>query len=143
MATNIALMGNSALRMAIQRNLVSFPSQIPVFMKRPGGDIQERIAQLYFERGWKIRLICERYRLSKAMVQKLLWGWRIRAVAAGFIQDIHPEDLDALIQVKDEPDTLMPYEEAMPLMAAEHMSPAATQWIQSPGNRVMTTQAGA
>jgi hypothetical protein len=143
MVMNIALMGNSALRMAIQRNLVSFPSQIPIFMKRPGGDIQERIAQLYFERGWKVRNICERYGLSKAMVQKLLWGWRIRAVAAGFIQDIHPEDLDALIQVRDESDTPMPSAESLPAMAAEQMSPATAQWMQSSRNRFMTTLTGA
>ena len=35
---NIALIGNSVLRQAIQRNLVSFPSQVPVFMKRRVGD---------------------------------------------------------------------------------------------------------
>jgi len=28
------------------------------------------------------------------MVQKILSEWRIRAVAAGYIQDIHPEVLD-------------------------------------------------
>lgn len=100
---DISLIGNSALRLAIQRNLVSFPAQIPPFMKRPGDDTQQRIAHLYFSRGWPIRSICARYGLSKPMVQRLVSEWRIRAVAAGFIQDIHPEDLDALIQVRDEP----------------------------------------
>jgi hypothetical protein len=100
---NISLIGNSALRIAIQRNLVSFPSQIPAFIKRPGDDTQQRIAHLYFSRGWPIRDICARYGLSKAMVQRLVSEWRIRAVAAGFIQDIHPEDLDVLIQMRDEP----------------------------------------
>src|SRR6202167_3636860 len=99
---NISLIGNSALRIAIQRNLVSFPSQIPPFMKRPGDDTQQRIAHLYFSRGWPIRNICARYGLGKAMVQRLVSEWRIRAVAAGFIQDIHPEDLDLLIHVKDD-----------------------------------------
>jgi hypothetical protein len=100
---NISLIGNSALRIAIQRNLVSFPSQIPAFIKRPGDDTQQRIAHLYFSRGWPIRDICARYGLGKAMVQRLVSEWRIRAVAAGFIQDIHPEDLDVLIQMRDEP----------------------------------------
>jgi hypothetical protein len=91
---NIALIGNAILRSAIQRNLVSFPSQVPGFMRRQSGDAQERIVQLYFVRGWPVRSICDRYCLSKAMVQKILSEWRIRAVAAGYIQDIHPEVLD-------------------------------------------------
>jgi hypothetical protein len=99
---NISLIGNSALRIAIQRNLVSFPSQIPAFMKRPGDDTQQRIAHLYFSRGWQIRNICARYGLSKATVQRLVSEWRIRAIGAGYIQDIHPEDLDVLIHLKDE-----------------------------------------
>src|ERR1700728_4154462 len=107
---NISLIGNSALRLAIQRNLVSFPVQIPAFMKRPGDDTQQRIAHLYFSRGWPIRHICARYGLGKAMVQRLVSEWRIRAVAAGFIQDIHPEDLDALIHMKDEGEMSLPYD---------------------------------
>jgi hypothetical protein len=103
---NISLIGNSALRIAIQRNLVSFPVQIPAFMKRPGDDSQQRIAHLYFSRGWPIRNICSRYGLSKPTVQRLLSEWRIRAVAAGFIQDIHPEDLHLLIHLKDEAEML-------------------------------------
>lgn len=99
---NISLMGNSALRIAIQRNLVSFPAQIPAFTKRPGDDTHLRVAHLYFARGWPVRDICARYGLGKAMVQRLLSEWRIRAVAAGYIQDIHPEDLDLLLHFKDE-----------------------------------------
>ena len=105
---DISLISNSALRVAIQRNLVSFPSQIPTLMKRPNGDSQERMAQLYFVLGWTVRSLCERYRLSKAMVQKVLSEWRVRAVAAGYIQDIHPEALDALVQIRDEADAPLP-----------------------------------
>jgi DNA-binding transcriptional regulator LsrR (DeoR family) len=105
---NISLIGNSALRIAIQRNLVSFPSQLPAFMKRPGDDTQQRIAHLYFARGWQIRNICARYGLSKAAVQRLISEWRMRAVAAGFIQDIHPEDLDLLIHLKEEAELSLP-----------------------------------
>jgi hypothetical protein len=106
---DILLIGNSALRIAIQRNLVSFPSQIPSIVKRQEDkrqedDTQQRIAHLYFARGWPVRDICTRYSLSKAMVQRLVSEWRIRAVSAGYIQDIHPEDLDALIHIKDEID---------------------------------------
>jgi hypothetical protein len=93
---NIAHIGNAILRSAIQRNLVSFPAQVPAFMRRQSGDIQERIVQLYFVRGWPIRSICDRYCLSKAMVQKMLSEWRVRAISGGYVQDIHPEVIDIL-----------------------------------------------
>jgi len=86
---DLTLIGNTGLRSAIQRNLVSFPSQIPAFMKR--GDVQERIVQLYFVRRWPINAICSRYGLGRSTVRKLLSDWRIRAIAAGYIQEIHPE----------------------------------------------------
>jgi hypothetical protein len=96
---NLALVGNSILRSAIQRNLVSFPSQIPAITKRP--DLQRRIVQLYFVRRWRIRTICDRYGLSKAAVQKLLSEWRIRAVSSGYIQDIQPEVIAVLAGEED------------------------------------------
>ena len=95
----LALLGNTLLRTAITRNLVSFPAQIQPFMKRTSGDLQERIVLLYFVRGWSVRSICERYGLSKAMAHKLLAEWRIRAIEAGSIQEIHPGCLDSLAAV--------------------------------------------
>ena len=96
---DLALVGNTALRAAIRRNLVSFPSQIPPFMKR--GETQERIVQLYFVRGWRMKLIGERYGLSKSAVRKLISEWRARAIAAGYIQDIHPDVLIELASMQD------------------------------------------
>jgi hypothetical protein len=101
---DISLIGNSTLRIAIQQNLVSFPSQLPALTRRPGDDTQERMARLYFSLGWPVRRICERYGLSRTMVQKLLADWRMRAVGSGFIQDIRPEELDALVRHQDESD---------------------------------------
>lgn len=92
----LALVGNTLLRTAITRNLVTFPAQIQPFMKRASGDLQERIVQLYFVRGWTVRSICERYGMSKAMVHKLLAEWRVRAIESGYIQEIEPGCLDAL-----------------------------------------------
>ena len=100
---DISLIGNSAMREAIQRNLVSFPSQLPALMReRPGYHTHERIACLYFSRGWALRDICSRYGVSKALAHRMLSEWRIRAVAAGYIQDIHPEDLKSLSDMKEE-----------------------------------------
>jgi transposase-like protein len=94
----LALLGNTLLRTAITRNLVSFPAQIRPFMKRSSGDLQERIVQLYFVRGWTVRSICDRYGLSKAMAHKLLAEWRIRAVESGYIQEIEPGTLAGLVE---------------------------------------------
>ena len=98
----LALMGNTLLRTAITRNLVSFPAQIRPFMRRSCGDLQERIVQLYFVRGWSVRNICDRYGLSKAMAHKLLAEWRIRAIESGYIQEIEPGILAALGQINTE-----------------------------------------
>jgi Homeodomain-like domain len=92
----LALLGNTLLRTAITRNLVTFPAQIQPFMKRTAGDLPERIVQLYFVRGWSVRNICDRYGMSKAMVHKLLAEWRIRAVESGYIQEIEPDCLAVL-----------------------------------------------
>jgi DNA-binding transcriptional regulator LsrR (DeoR family) len=89
--------------LAIRQNLVSFPSQVPTLKGRQGRDIPERAAQLYFVRGWSVRDICDRYSLNKAVVRKMLSEWRSRAIAAGYIQDIHPETLEALTHARDEP----------------------------------------
>ncbi|HYA18221.1 MAG TPA: hypothetical protein VEF06_12180 [Bryobacteraceae bacterium] len=84
------------LRIAVRRNLVSFPAQVPAFMKQPAGVTQQRVVQLYFVRGWSVRNICDRYRLGKKLVQNLLADWRARAIAAGLIQEIDPENLERL-----------------------------------------------
>jgi transposase-like protein len=94
----LALLGNTMLRTAITRNLVSFPAQIRPFIRRSSGDLQERIVQLYFVRGWSVRSISDRYGLSKAMAHKLLAEWRIRAIESGCIQEIEPGALSALVE---------------------------------------------
>ena len=73
----------------------------------------ERMAQLYFVRGWPIKAICERYGCGKSTVRKLISEWKIRAVAAGYIQEIDPE---ALLKLASE-------EDAGHTEAAEHFSP--------------------
>lgn len=92
---DLTLIGNDVLRAAIRENFVSFPSQIPAFTQR--GDMRERIVQLYFVRGWEIKAVCERFGLSRSTVRKLLSDWKARAVGAGYIQEIDPEGLAALV----------------------------------------------
>jgi hypothetical protein len=93
----LAFLRNGLLRNAITRNLVSFPSQIRPFAKRTVADLQVRVVQLYFVHGWPVRRICDRYKLRKDTVHKLLTQWRIRAIESGCIQEIEPGVLEAII----------------------------------------------
>jgi transposase-like protein len=104
----IALFGNTMLRAAVQRNLVSFPSQVPAFARRGTGATQQRIVQLYFVRGWSVRSLCERYGMSKVAVQNVLSEWRIRAIAAGHIQEIDPESLRLMAAEQEARDRQFP-----------------------------------
>ena len=91
------LLSNYALRFAIERNLVVYPAQIPRLIRGPAADSQERMAHLYFVCGWSIKLLCERYQLSKSKVQKLLNDWRVRAVSSGYVQQIDDRDTPSLL----------------------------------------------
>jgi hypothetical protein len=93
---NLALVGNPALRLAIRQNLVSFPAQIPAFIRC--GDLQERIASLYFIRGWQVRNLCDRYELGPGVVRKMLSEWSTRAIGAGYIQEIDPDAVETLVR---------------------------------------------
>ena len=44
--------GSAVLRRAVRRNIVSFPSQIQAFLRRPAADMQCRVVLLFFVRGW-------------------------------------------------------------------------------------------
>ena len=92
--TDIALLGNRALQVAIRRNLVSFPSQAPIFGRFPRRETQWRIAVLYFVRGWTTRQIAERYGLTRERCGQILSEWRSRAVNMGYIQDVTPDGFD-------------------------------------------------
>src|SRR5580704_5529170 len=87
----IEFIGNRELRYAIWENLVSFPSQTPGFGERGSWQLQARLAQLYFLRGWGMRRIAVRYGMHRAAVARLLADWRIRAIRTGYIQDIRPD----------------------------------------------------
>ena len=83
--------GSAVLRRAVRRNIVSFPSQIPVFLKRPPADMQWRIVLLYFVRGWTSVKIGARFNVSKHQIRKILDAWSVRALALGYVQVIDPE----------------------------------------------------
>jgi len=82
---------NRVLRQAVQENLVSFPSQVPVFEKQSRPDLQQKIVILYFVRGWTMDDIATRYGLGRQRMGQILTAWRTRAVKEGYIQAVEPE----------------------------------------------------
>ena len=83
--------GSAVLRRALRRNVVSFPSQIPVFLKQPPADMQWRMVLLYFVRGWSSVKIAARFNVPTHWIRKSLNEWSVRALALGFVQVIDPE----------------------------------------------------
>src|ERR1700693_5312436 len=84
---NIAQMRIDALRRAIQTNRVSFPAQIPCF-NQSRADIQWRLVQLYFVRGWNCIQLGRRYSLTRQRIEQLLALWVNRASTLGYLQEI-------------------------------------------------------
>jgi hypothetical protein len=78
------------LQQAVRTNEVSFPSQVPVFVRHAPPDLQCRVVQLYFIHGWSCGKIAKRY----GFVRNYIWGvvneWRRHAVSLGYIQVIPP-----------------------------------------------------
>jgi hypothetical protein len=81
---------NRVLRQAVQENLVSFPSQVPVFLKQARPDLQQKLVLLYFVGGWTMDRIAERYGLGRQRMGQILTAWRTSAVKEGYIQAIDP-----------------------------------------------------
>ncbi len=88
--------GNAALRRAVQDNVVSFPSQVPVLSRSARPDMQWRIVTLYVVRGWPVTRIAARYGLPAWRISQVIHDWSVRAFAAGHIQVIDLERFSAL-----------------------------------------------
>lgn len=80
------------LRAAVHDNLVSFPSQVPIFERHDRPDLQRRMVQLYFTFGWSCATIAARFGLLRQRVGQVLSTWRRRAVETGYIQFIPREN---------------------------------------------------
>ena len=84
--------GSAVLRRAVRRNIVSFPSQIQAFLRRPAADMQCRVVLLFFVRGWTSIQIAARFGVPKHVIRGILNEWSVRALALGCIQVIDPEE---------------------------------------------------
>lgn len=83
--------GGTLLRRAVRRNIVSFPSQIPVFAKQPPDGMQWRMVLLFFVRGWSLGDVASRFKVPKHRVCQILNFWSVRALTLGFVEVIDPE----------------------------------------------------
>ena len=83
--------GAGVLRRAVRRNIVSFPSQVPVFLKHPTGDMQWRIVLLFFVRGWSASKVAARFSVPIHRIWRILNDWSVRALELGYIQVIDPD----------------------------------------------------
>jgi hypothetical protein len=77
-----------ALRKAIRANRVSFPSQVPLFVRTAPSSLQRYSVQLYFLRGWSCEKISRRYGRSRFYIWHILSEWKRHAGALGYIQTV-------------------------------------------------------
>ncbi|MBV8906336.1 MAG: hypothetical protein JOZ22_22080 [Acidobacteriia bacterium] len=76
------------LRAAIQKDEISFPSQVPVFARQSRADIQWRLVELYFVCNWSCAALGRRYGVSMERARQLISQWVRRAVFLGYLQEI-------------------------------------------------------
>ena len=79
------------IRQAIQANRVSFPVPVPIFPAQFRPEIQWRLVELYFIRGWSTRRLAERYGVTARRIQQSIQHWVGLALARGYLQTIPPE----------------------------------------------------
>ena len=94
--------GSAVLRRAVRRNIVSFPSQIQAFLRRPAADMQCRVVLLFFVRGWTSIQIAARLGVPKHVIRGILNEWSVRALALGYIQVIDAEEFAICCRMDDE-----------------------------------------
>jgi hypothetical protein len=94
--------GCAVLRRAVRGNIVSFPSQIPAFLRNPPADMQRRVVLLFFVQGWSSVDIAARFSVPRHFIWGVLNEWSVRALALGCIQVIDPEEFATCCRLDDE-----------------------------------------
>ena len=94
--------GSIVLRRAIRRNVVSFPSQIPVFLKQGPEGMQWRAVLLFFVRGWSSPRIAERFQVPTHRIWQILEDWSVRAFALGYVHVLDPDAFAACCRTGSE-----------------------------------------
>jgi hypothetical protein len=94
-----AAMKLTKLRKAVRNNRVSFPSQIPLFVRNAPGNLQRYAVQLYFVQGWNCAKIATRYGYSRFCIWQIVKEWKRHATFLGYLQVIPPAGV--LQEIKD------------------------------------------
>jgi hypothetical protein len=81
------------LREAIQNNQVSFPSQVPLFVKHATPTLQRYVVQLYFLQSWSCEKIAQRYGSTRFYIWQIINEWKRHAVSVGYLQEIPPPEV--------------------------------------------------
>ena len=128
-----AAMKLTMLRKAIRNNRVSFPSQIPSFVRKAPGNLQRCSVQLYFQQGWNCGKIARRYGYSRFYIWQIVNEWKRHATSLGYLQAIPPATVlvdmkDALRRTLDraarpEPGTVLPCTDASSLISRQMAGP--------------------
>ena len=92
LAVSLSKIRLDQLQEAIRCNQVSFPSQVPVFIKHAVGTQQCHVVILYFVRGWSCDRIAKRYNVTRQHIWQMVSEWRRHAVALGYLQAIPPPE---------------------------------------------------
>ena len=87
------------LRKAIRNNRVTFPAQVPLFVRNAPAHLQRYSIQLYFLRGWSCEKIARRYGYSRFYIWQIVNEWKRHAVSLGYVQAIPPAR--ALLDLKN------------------------------------------
>jgi transposase-like protein len=95
----MAAMKPTRLRKAIRNNYVSFPSQIPLFVRNGPGNLQRYAVQLYFVQGWNCAKIARRYGYSRFYIWQIVNEWKRHAASLGYLQIIPPAQV--LLDLRD------------------------------------------
>jgi Homeodomain-like domain len=93
LAVNLNRLRLDQLQEAIRSNEVSFPAQVPVFIKHSAGKQQCHMVLLYFVRGWSCDRIAKRYNVTRQHIWQIVSEWRRHAVALGYLQVIPPAEV--------------------------------------------------
>jgi len=96
------------LRNAVKANRIHFPVPVPVFPCQFRPDIQWRLVELYFVRGWSSRQLAQRYGVTARRIQQSLQHWTWIAKAHGYLQEIPPETAVFAPAVLARPGAAMP-----------------------------------
>jgi hypothetical protein len=110
------------MREALRMNLISFPSQVPVFGRHDRPDVQWRFAQLYFVLGWRCGKIAARYGVGRQRAGQILKVWVGRAVETGYVQLIPaPQNPPLATETRDRvEETLISATALLPLSPFDH-----------------------